>query len=172
MAADANYPAQFQVRHDGKAYVPSGATITVESGGTLTASSGATVVTTGATVTHKLADNDTIAGPLFVHPINVPDGTTGNVDVVITQKIRVLYAIVVKVAADGGASDTLTITDGTTAITNAIDLNITDKTVKVVGTIDDAVHEIAAGGTLRATRTKASAANVACKVYVIGMLVA
>jgi hypothetical protein len=53
-------------------------------------------------------------------------------------------------------------------ITDAIDLNVSDKVVKRPTTIDDAFHEIAAAGTLRITG--ASAVNA--QVYVIGMRVA
>lgn len=53
----------------------------------------------------------------------------------------------------GTASDTITITDGTTAITDAIDISGADKTVARAATIDDAVYAIAASGTLRVTET-------------------
>jgi hypothetical protein len=60
-------------------------------------------------------------------------------------KLRVLDAWSVAKSADGG---TWKLTDGTNDITNAVAVTATDKTVNRVGTIDDAYHEIAAGGSL------------------------
>jgi hypothetical protein len=121
---------------------------------------------------NDVAEGDVVGGIPVVHIIDVPDGSTGDVDVTLTHKTRVLDVLVIKVAAAGGASDTLTVKNGANAITNAISINIADKTTARAGEIDDAQWDIAAAGTLRATRTKASAANVACKVVVTGVRVA
>lgn len=112
------------------------------------------------------ADGNVISGIDTVHMVEVPDGATGDVDVTVTHKVRVLDVWLVKTAGAGGMSDTITVKNGATAITNALDINVADKTVVRAGTIDDAQWEIAAAGTLRVTRTKASMANVACKVFV------
>lgn len=117
-----------------------------------------------------IANGNTVAGPLYSHTVNVPDGTTANIDTVITRKIDVIDVIVRKQAAAGGASDTITVSNGADPITDAIDINVADKTVKRAGTIDDGFSQIAAGGTLRVVRTKASANNVACLVTVVGIL--
>ena len=103
-----------------------------------------------------------------IRAIVVPDGATGNVDTVLTYGFRVVDVWVVKTTGAGGASDTITVLSTGDAITDAIDINIADKVMARAGTIDDAKHEIAAGGTLRVTRTKSSGANVACIVYVLG----
>lgn len=117
-----------------------------------------------------LANNHTTAGPLYSHTVNVPDGVTGDVDVVITRKIDVIDVIVRKQAAAGGANDKITVKNAADPITDDIDINVADKVVKRAGTIDDAFSQIAAGGTLRVTRTKASANNVACLVTILGIL--
>ena len=92
---------------------------------------------------------------------------TGNVDVTSTHKIRVLDVWAVGTGA-GGASDTIQVFNGASAITNALDMNVVDTTVVRAGTIDDAQHEILAAGTLRVTG--ASAVNA--EVYVLAIRVA
>lgn len=147
--------------------VASGGTVTVESGGVVDVSSGQ-----GALKLPTVADANVIGAVPVVHRITVADGATADIDVVLTYKTRVYDVVVVKTDGAGGASDTITVKNGATAITDAIDINVADKAVKRAGTIDDAAWDIAAGGTLRVTRTKASAANVACEVIVYGMKVA
>lgn len=92
---------------------------------------------------------------------------TGDTDVTMTHKVRVVDAWCVATAA-GGAGDTITIKNGATAITDAMDLNVSDKVVVRAGTIDDASHEIAAAGTLRVT----GASGATAAVYVLAIRVA
>lgn len=73
--------------------------------------------------------------------------------------LRVLDAWCVATAA-GDTSDTVTVGDGTTAITDAMDLNVVDTTVVRAGTINDAVHNIAKGGTLEIATASAAVALV------------
>jgi len=134
----------------------------------VTAAKIADAILTGAKAA-VLANDAVIGGVPVVHTVNVPDGATGDVDVVLTHKTEILEVIVQKRAAAGGASDTITVKNGSDAITDAIDINVADKTIKRATTIDDAFSTIAAAGTLKVTRTKASAANVACLVTVIGV---
>lgn len=117
-----------------------------------------------------VADGNVLGGVPVVHIVDVPDAATGNVDVVITKKTEVLDVQVMKKAGAGGAGDLITVKNGATAITDDIDINIADKVSKRAATLDDAQTVIAAGGTLRVTRTKASAANTACRVIVYGVL--
>jgi hypothetical protein len=131
-----------------------------------------TAASLDGTVAKVVADANVIGGIPVVHRIAVADGVTGDVDVVLTHKTLVTDVHVVKTAGAGGAGDTITVKNAATAITNALDINIADKVVVRAGTIDDAQHEIAAGGTLKVTRTKGSGANVACVVYVTGLRVA
>lgn len=147
-----------------------GGTLDIESGGTLTVKSGGTLDLESGTVNvPTVADANVIGGIPVVHRIAIADGA-GDTDVVLTHKTLVTDVVVVKTAANGGAGDTVTIKNGANAITDAIDLNINDTIIARAGSIDDAYHEIAAGGDL--TVTAANATNNACIVYVHGLRVA
>ena len=121
------------------------------------------------TIAKVVADDNVIGGVPVVHRIDIADGA-GDTDVTLTHKTRVIRVDVVKTAANGGAGDTVTIKNGSNAITDAIDLQINDKEFTGAGEIDDAQHEIAASGTLKVTA--ANATNNACTVYVYGLRVA
>jgi hypothetical protein len=116
----------------------------------------------------EIYDRNTIGGCDIIHTVDIVDGATANFDVVLKHKTRVTDAIVNKQAGAGGASDTITVNNGTNAITDAMSINVADKTMVRPATVDDATQDIPAGGTLRIVRTKASAANVACRVTVTG----
>jgi len=118
------------------------------------------------TVASNVADVNTEGGLLVVHRITA-SALTGDVDVTLTHKTRVLDVWAVHTAA-AGAGDTVQVKNAATAITDALDLNVADQTVVRAGTIDDAQHDIAAGGTLRVT----GASAVDAEVYVLGMRVA
>ncbi len=120
-----------------------------------------------------LADAAIIGGIPVIHMVNTAGGATANTDVVLTYKTRVLYVIVVNRGL-GTVGDTITLKNGTTnAITNAIDISGADKTVALVGTIDDAQWDIAASGTLRITETDGGGNDSpATTVIVLGVRVA
>ena len=119
----------------------------------------------------NVADANVIGGIPVLHRIDIADAATGDVDVVLTHKTRVVDAWVVKTAGAGGAANTVQVKNGASAISDAMSINIADQAVARAAAIDDAQHEIAAGGTLRVTRTKAGG-NAACIVYVLGIRVA
>jgi trimeric autotransporter adhesin len=125
-------------------------------------------ILTGAKVA-VLADDAVVGGIPVVINVAIADGVTADKDVVLTHKTEILDVIVQKRSAAGGASDTITVKNGATAITNDMDINVADKTIVRAGTIDDAQSTIAAAGTLRITKTKASANNVACQVTIRGV---
>jgi len=81
-------------------------------------------------------------------------------------KFRVLDAWSVATSADGG---TWLVDDGANAITDTVTVTGTDKTIDRAGTIDNAEHEIAAGGSLRVV---GDGANADVIVYVMCMRVA
>lgn len=114
----------------------------------------------------NVANANVVGGVPIVFRINAA-ALTGDVDVVMTHKVRIIDAWCVATAA-GGASDTITVKNGATAITNAMDLNVSDNVIVRAGTIDDAQHEIDAAGTLRISG--ASAVNAI--VYVKAIKVA
>jgi hypothetical protein len=116
-----------------------------------------------------VANANVIGGTPVVHRINIAD-TAADTDVVLTHKTRITDVTVVKTTGAGGAGDLITVKNVTTAITNALDINVADKAVVRAGTIDDASHEVAAGAILRITAAKVT--NCACIVYVHGIRVA
>lgn len=118
------------------------------------------------TVAGNVAASNTEGGFQVIHRVTA-SALTGDVDVVLTHKTRVVDVICIATAL-GGAGDTITVKNGATAITDAIDLNVADTTVKRAGTIDDAAYAIAAGGTLRIT----GASAVSAEVVVVGIRVA
>lgn len=116
-----------------------------------------------------VANANVIGGVMEVIRVDVADATA-DTDVIMTHKVRVLDVVIVKTTGAGGSGDTLTVKNGSTAITNAMVTNVADKAVVRAGTIDDASHEIAAAGTLRLSANKAT--NAACTVYVYVIKVA
>lgn len=117
------------------------------------------------TVVSNVASSNVLGGIPLIYRIDVPDAATGDIDVVVTHKIRVIDVVVIKTTGAGGAANTVQVKNSGNAITDAIVTNIADQALARAGTIDDARYEIAAGGTLRVTRTKAGG-NAACDVYV------
>src|SRR2546421_682560 len=56
--------------------------------------------------------------------------------------------------------------NGASAISDAMSINVAQKAVVRAAQIDSAQWDVAASGTLRVVRTKSSANNVACTVFV------
>ncbi len=110
--------------------------------------------------------DDAIVGSIPVIHRIVASTLTGDVDVVLTHKTRVIDAWCVPVGA-GAAADTITVKNAANAITDAMDCNVADNVMVRAAQIADANHEIAAGGTLRIT----GASAVSCIVYVLGVRV-
>lgn len=118
------------------------------------------------TVVKNVADVNTEGAILIVHRVTAA-ALSADVDVILTHKTRIIDVVAVATAA-GAAADTITVKNGANAISNALDLNVADKTVVRAGTLDDAQWDIAAGGTLRVTG--ASAVNA--EVFIYGLRVA
>lgn len=115
-------------------------------------------------------ENNARAGVPVLHYFLILNAATGNVDVVVEHRIAVVDAWVVKQGAAGGAGDTVQVTDGEdAAITEVMSINVADRAVVRAAQIDDATSVIPANGILRVKRTKASAANVRCTVFVLGV---
>ena len=104
-----------------------------------------------------VADGQANGGTPVVYTKYVADHATQDIDLVISEKIEVIDAVVQKRDADAGANaNTVTVKNGANAITDAMSLNNkTDKSLVRAGTIDDANSTIDAGGNLRITQTKA-----------------
>lgn len=122
------------------------------------------------TVAKVVANANVIGGIPLLHQVNIADAVSGDTDVVLTHKTRVINAWVVLTAA-GDAANTYTVKNGANAITDAITPGATDTTLKSAGQINDANHEIAAAGTLRVSHVKVGGSSAAI-VYVLGIRVA
>ncbi len=114
------------------------------------------------------ADDAVLGSIPIVFIVAIADGASADKDVVVTDKCEVIDVVVMKTGGAGGAADTITVKNGATAITNAMDINVSDKVVVRAGTLDDAATVITAGGTLRVSMHKdiAGGDNTACKVMV------
>lgn len=112
-----------------------------------------------------VADANTVGAPDYIHRVDIPAGTTGNVDTVLAHKSRVIDAWFVKRNAAGGGAGTLQLFNGADAITDAMSLNVADQTIVRAATLNDAFHEIAAGGTLRWTRTRTASTDETSVAY-------
>ena len=108
---------------------------------------------------------DTTQGaPTFVMDVTTVSGTSSYTLVDAAEfPFRVLDAWAVKTGGAGGASDTFLLTNDGTAITDAVDMNIADKTLARVATIDDAYHKINRSSKLGVT----TASGAVCTIYVL-----
>ncbi len=86
------------------------------------------------------------ATPLLFHILADQAGAATK-SLTLKRAVRVVDVWCVNKAI-GGAADTITVRNGATAITDAMDTNIADEATVRAGTMDDAERDIAAGGTL------------------------
>jgi hypothetical protein len=117
-----------------------------------------------------IANANVIGGIPVLHRIDIAAGALGDTDVVLTHKTRVIDAWLVLRGA-GVSTTTLTVKNGSTAITNAMAASGSDKDVVRAASLDDAQWEVAAGGTLRVT-SATGATQPDATVYVLGHRVA
>jgi len=78
-------------------------------------------------------------------------GTAAAVTITVDQKIRVVDFWAVHKGGAGQVSDTLTLSDGSNAISDDMDWSGADKAVVRAGTIDDAYADLDPGDTLVVT---------------------
>jgi len=99
-----------------------------------------------------VADDNLTGGMPVIHTFVIPT-TAATTPFVFVHKTRIAMLQALKTVAAGTAAGTLTIKNGSTAITDAAawDNNTVDKAIVAFGTIDDGQHTIAAGGTLNIT---------------------
>lgn len=117
-----------------------------------------------------VADNNAIGGVLVLHIVQMAAAALANNDITLTHKERVIDAWFVLGGA-GVGSTTITIKNNTSAITDAMDASGSDKAIVRATTIDEANHEIAAGGTLR-TQTETGATQPKATAYILCVRVA
>ncbi len=126
--------------------------------------------TLSGTQSAVVAANNVVGGTPVVHLITIANGASGDTDVTLTHKTRVLDAQVILTAA-GDASNTYTIKNVGNAITNAITPSATDTTLARAGQINDANWDIAAGTVLRVSHVRIGGSSAAL-VVVHGVRVA
>ncbi len=121
-----------------------------------------------------VANANVIGGFPVLHRIDIAGGAAGNVDVTLTHKTRIIDVWAVHTGGAGETSDTIQVKNGTNAITDAMSWAGADTAIVRAADIDDAAHEIAAGGTLRVTTTDNDTGGDvgAGVVYVLGVRVA
>lgn len=123
-----------------------------------------------------IADDNLIGGLPLLHRLDIVDAASGNREITLTHKTRIIDVWVVKTGADGHATeDLITIGAGANAITDDMAIGLLNDTgITRAGLINDANAEIAAAGALRVTWVKGAGGgnNVACTVYVLGIRVA
>ncbi len=125
------------------------------------------------TVAKVIAAENVIGGIPVLHVVDVGDVATGDTTVVLTHKTRITDVWAVKQAAAGdNASNLLTVKNVATAITNAMDMNVADKTVVRCGTIDDAQWDVAAGANLVLSHVKAGSNSPAYTAFILGYRIA
>lgn len=163
--------------------VGSGGVVTVESGGAVTIASGGTItIASGGDIAadqifdgadlKNTADANVIGGIPVLHRILVASGANGDTNVTLTHKTRIVDAWAVLKGA-GTAGCLITVKNGATAITDAMDVSAGgDRDVFRCGEIDDAQQEISAAGTLRVSKASTGADFPGAEVYVLGLRVA
>lgn len=115
------------------------------------------------------ADADAEGAIPVLHRIDIAAGALADTDVVLTHKTRVVDCWLILRGA-GVSSTTLQVKNGANAISSAMAASGSDQALVRTTSINDANHEIAAGGTLRVT-SATGATQPAATVYVLGVRV-
>ena len=122
------------------------------------------------TVAKFVSNANPVGGIPVVHRIDLAAGALANTDVVLTHKTRVIDCWLILRGA-GVASTTIQVKNTAAAISSLMAASGADQALVRTTSIDDAAHEIAAGGTLRVT-SATGATQPAATVYVLGVRVA
>jgi len=157
----------------GAANLATGAVVAgkVAAGGVSASNQVADGILTGGKVAESADEDPLGAVPLLYHQ-TIPDvGAPTNYDIAVTSKVRVAAAWIVNTgAAAHAADDHVQVCNGADPITEEI-VKTAAVNLKVDATTFDEAHvDIADGGTLRFTATKAT--NIACEAYVLAYRIA
>ena len=127
---------------------------------------------TGTVSVPTVASASVVGGLPLVFPLTVSSGADGDQDITVTPKIRVSKAWLVMKGA-GTAGSAVTVKNGATAITEALDVSAAiDKAVVDFVSIDDAQMDIAAAGTLRISHASTGGDFPGAELYVQALHVA
>jgi len=124
----------------------------------------------GSKIAEAAASSVIGAVPLLYHTTIADVGAPTAYDITVTSKIHVADAWIVSTAVGHAANDTLRLSSTAANITNVMVKTDVDNAVVRATTIDHANADIANGGILRWTATKAT--NCACEAYVLAYRVA
>jgi hypothetical protein len=125
------------------------------------------VTVTGTFTQSGVASSNVVAAVEFQHVFEIADAATADYDIVCTHKIEITDVVVIKTGA-AGVAVTAQVKNGGTAITDAMDIAVADKTIVRPATIDDAQNVIAAAGTLRVSIVRTTSGG-GCKVICRGI---
>lgn len=119
-----------------------------------------------------MAAANAVGGIPVLHRFTVASGANGDSDITLTHKTLVTdFWVVLKGA--GTAGSTVTLKNGSSAISDAIDVSGGgDKDVFRAGEIDDAQSSVAAAGTLRVSKASTGADFPGAECFVLGIRVA
>tara|TARA_R100000329_G_C7599447_1_gene212583 strand:+ start:346 stop:705 length:360 start_codon:yes stop_codon:yes gene_type:complete len=95
-------------------------------------------------------------------------GASNTVALTLDRAFTVTDVMARNTGGNGSSSDTLQLKNGSNAISDALDMNINDNIIARAASIDDAQHEIAAGGTLNVAAVNAGGGLKAMIVYISG----
>ena len=119
-----------------------------------------------------MADAAVQGGVPLVFRLTLTSGADGDQDITVTPKIRVIDTVIVLKGA-GTAGSLVTVKNGATAISNAVDVSAgLDKALFRISSIDDAQQEISAGGILRLSKASTGGDFPGAEVYVYALHVA
>src|SRR5437870_12473293 len=116
------------------------------------------------TIAANVGSQGAVPGLELILRVDVAAGATGNVDTTLTYKVRIFDVSLIKNGNAGGGARTIQVKNGANAITDAMSINVNASTVVRAATIDSSQWEIAAGGTLRVTRTRTASPDEGCTV--------
>ena len=123
------------------------------------------------TIAKVVANANLIGGVPVLHRITVSGTGKAPMDIPLTHKERVIDAWLV-LTGTGVTGGSITIGNAGNNITDAMAATGSDMAIVRAGTIDDAYHEIAAGGALRITPAATGDNAAPCIVYVLAVRVA
>lgn len=120
----------------------------------------------------EAASGSVIGAVPLLYRQTIPDvGAPTDYDIVVTSKIRVVDFWILNTGIGAhAANDTIQLKNGANAISNAVAKTAAVNIMVHATTLDPARYDIADGGTMRFTATKAT--NIACEAYVLATRVA
>lgn len=173
-----NRPTALNAKTSGQILVGDGTdlvSVAVSGDVTLAANGAVTIANTqhvAGDQVENVANANVVGGVPLVHRVTLPSGANADTDVTLTHKTLVVdFWFALKGA--GTAGSTVTLKNGATAISDAIDASAGgDRDVFRAAEIDDAQDEIAAAGTLRITHASAGGDFPGAEAYVMGLRIA